>query len=420
MFKIIPVENKKQLKQFIQFQIDLYKDCPYFVPTLISDELRNLNPKTSPYMQNGEAEAQCFLCVDENDKIVGRVCGIISHIYNEKNKEKRVRISRFDTIDNIEVAKMLLESVENWGRERGMEVIHGPLGFNDMEREGLLIEGFDLISTYNTQYYYPYYQKLVESLGYEKEVDWIEHRFKQNDTSDERMKRVGAAVAKRLRIHELEIKSINWLVKNYYNEIFDVLDEAYGTLYGTVPITQQVRDSLVGQFKLILNKDLISILVDDVTGKIVAVGIMFPCISKSVQKAKGKLFPFGWMGVLKEIKHFDVIEMGLIGVRREYQNKGVTAIIFHKCIDRLRAKYDFKYCETNLELEDNYKIQKLFEKDFDIKQVRRRRCYYKSLNGQKVTLHKAITMDAEIPEKLANEQKTTKKKKSYKKDKKIF
>ncbi len=389
MYLIEPVKTKKQLKQFVKFQLDLYKGCEYFVPPFASDEMLNLDPSRSPYQRSG-ATAQCFLCRDNSGRIVGRVCGIVSHLYNEKNNEKRVRVSRFDCIDDAEVAKLLFEAVENWGREQGMEEIHGPLGFTDMEREGLLIEGFDTISTLNTQYYYPYFEKMFVDNGYQKEVDWIEYRFWRTKSSDARTGRLSDTIEKRAGIHELEIKSIPWLIKNYYDEIFDVLDEAYGSLYGTVPITQDIRESVVGQFKLILKKDLISILVDE-NERVVGVGILMPSIAQSVHDCNGKLFPFGWMKVLHELNHPKALEMLLIGVKKEYKDKGITSIIFHHILDRIAKHYDdIDFCETNLQLEENYKVQQLFTKAFDTKQMRRRRCYCKSLTDKPVHIKKCF------------------------------
>lgn len=389
MYIIEPVKTKKQLKQFVKFQLDLYKGCEYFVPPFASDEMLNLDPSRSPYQRSG-ATAQCFLCRDNSGRIVGRVCGIVSHLYNEKNNEKRVRVSRFDCIDDAEVAKLLFEAVENWGREQGMEEIHGPLGFTDMEREGLLIEGFDTISTLNTQYYYPYFEKMFVDNGYQKEVDWIEYRFWRTKSSDARTGRLSDTIEKRAGIHELEIKSIPWLIKNYYDEIFDVLDEAYGSLYGTVPITQDIRESVVGQFKLILKKDLISILVDE-NERVVGVGILMPSIAQSVHDCNGKLFPFGWMKVLHELNHPKALEMLLIGVKKEYKDKGITSIIFHHILDRIAKHYDdIDFCETNLQLEENYKVQQLFTKAFDTKQMRRRRCYCKSLTDKPVHIKKCF------------------------------
>ncbi len=390
MYTIEPVTTKKQLKQFVKFQLDLYKGCEYFVPPFFSDEMLYLDPQKSPYQKAG-ALAQCFLCKDESGKIVGRVCGIVSYLYNKKNNEKRVRISRFDCIDNSEVAKLLIETVENWGREQGMEEIHGPLGFADMEREGLLIEGFDTISTLNSQYYYPYFEKMFVDNGYQKEVDWIEYRFWRTKECDDRTGKLSDAIEKRAGIHELDVKSISWLVKNYYDEIFDVLDEAYGTLYGTVPITQEIRESLVGQFKMILKKDLISILVDE-NERVVGVGILMPSIAQAVHDCGGKLLPFGWIKVLKELNHPKALEMLLIGVKKEYKDKGITSIIFHHILDRIAQHYnDIDFCETNLQLEDNYKVQQLFTKSFETKQMRRRRCYCKSLTDKPVNIKKCFS-----------------------------
>lgn len=400
MYYIKPVTTKKQLRQFVNFQLELYKGCEYFVPPFVSDEMKHLDPKRSPYMGES-AEAQCYICVDETGKIVGRICAILSHDYNRKNNEKRIRISRFDCIDDIEVARLLFEAAEDWGREKGMEVVHGPLGFNDMEREGLLIEGFDTISTINSQYYYPYFERFFDELGYKKEIDWLEYRFWRNEDSDSRTGRLADAVSRRAGVKELEIKSIPWLIKNYYEEIFNVLDEAYGSLYGTVPITPEVRKSIVGQFQLILKKELVSILVDD-DGKIVGVGLLMPNLSRSIRDCGGKLFPFGWVKVLHELNHPRAIEMLLIGVKKEYKDKGITSIIFHHVLERIAKYYDdMEYAETNLQLEDNYKVQQLFTKAFDTKLMRRRRCYYKSLNGKPVKLRKCFDEEESLEPEMA-------------------
>ena len=390
MYYIERVTNKKQLKEFVNFLPKLYKGCEYFVAPFASDEMKHLDPKRSAYMIDGSAEAQCFLCRNEKGEIVGRVCGILSHAYNRKYNDKRVRISRFDCIDDDQVAKMLFDAVENWGREKGMTVIHGPMGFNDLEHEGLLVDGFNTISTANTQYYYPYYQHFFDDNGYQKEVDWLEYRFWLTNNSDERTSRLSDVVSERLGIHELEVKSIPWLIKNYYNEIFDVLDEAFEPLYGTVPITKAVRESVLSQFKTVLRKDLISVLVDK-DNHVVAAGIMMPGIAKSLKKCNSKLFPFGWIGVLRELNHPEVIEMLLIGVKKEYAGRGVTSIIFHRALDRIKKHYSYmEYAETNIQLEDNYKVQSLFNKAFETKLTRRRRCYYKSLDGKPVRIHKAF------------------------------
>ena len=389
MLKIVPVNNKKLLRKFVSFPLELYKDCPFFVPPLYDDELKALDPKKSVHI-GPDAMAQCFLCY-QDDKIVGRICGIISNLYNEKNNAHRVRISRFDCINDVEVARALFGAVEKWGLGHGMTTIHGPLGFNDLEREGLLIEGFDKNPTFESNYNFPYYQELFEKLGYTKEVDWIEFQIPMPDEIDERNTRISKIVSKRLKIHEVEVKSVGWLVDNYANKIFDLLDEAYGILYSTVPITPKVRKSLIPQFKLVLNKNLISVLVDE-NDKIVAFGLVFPSIAEGVQKAKGRLFPFGWIPILKSIKKFDVVDFALIAVHPDYQDKGVTSIIFHNMLERL-MKLNVKMAETNLQLEENEKVQQLF-KQYNPHLARRRRCYVKSLIGRELKLDKPINKNA--------------------------
>ncbi len=389
MYKIVPVTNKKLLRKFVNFPVKLYKDCPYYVPALYDDELKALDPIKSVH-QGEYATAQCFLCYKDGE-IVARACGIISNLYNEKNNAKRVRISRFDTINDLEAAKAVLTAVENWGREKGMEIIHGPLGFNDLEREGMLVEGFDKISTFETNYNFPYYQELIEKLGYTKEVDWLEFQMSVPEKCDERNARLAEVVSKRLGIHELEIKSIGWLLKNYYDKIFDLLDEAYGVLYGTIPITMRVRQSLVSQFKMVLNKNLISVLVDK-DDRVVGFGLIFPSIAKGVQKAKGRLFPFGWIPVLRSIKKYENVDFALIGVRQDYQDKGITSIIFHNVLQRF-IDHGVKMAETNPQLEENEKVQQLFT-IYNPTQVRRRRCYVKSLTGKELTLAKPINKNA--------------------------
>lgn len=407
MLKIVPVTTKHQLRQFVEFPLKLYKGNPFYVPALFSDEMKNLNPKTSIHLGD-EAECQCFLCF-KGKEIVARVCGIISHLYNEKNNEKRMRISRFDCINDYEVAKAILNAVETWGRSKGMEIVHGPLGFNDLDREGLLIEGFDQICTFESQYSYPYYPELLEKLGYKKEVDWIEWQIQIPEKSDERNARIAKAVQKRLDIHEVELKNINQLIKNYYDQIFDLLDDAYGKLYGTVPITQRVRTGLIAQFKLILNKNLVSVLVDK-KNNVVGFGLVFPSIAKAVNQTKGKLFPFGWIKLLHAIHHFDTIDLALIAVSPEYQDKGLTAIIFNNMLSRMaEMKCGIKMAETNLQLEENEKIQQLF-KNYEHEQVRRRRCYVKSLTGKELNLAKSINKNAKKLINISSEVKKPTKK----------
>ncbi len=376
MITVAPVTTKAQLKKFVDFQPKLYKGNKFYVPPIRADEIAVFTPKKSVHLGE-EAEAQCFL-IYQDKKIVGRVAGIIQHNYNKKFNQKRARISRLDFIDNYEVAKATLDAVERWAKEKGMDSIHGPLGFNDLEREGLLVDGFDKISTFETQYSYPYYYPLMEKCGYKKDVDWIEYQIKIPKTeTDARAYKLADMVAKRLNIHEVQPKSTKALVDKYYQQIFDLLDEAYSDLYATVPLTQKVRDGLLGQFKLLIDKDFISVVVDK-DDNVVGVGIAFPAIATGMQKNEGKLFPFGFIPVLKNLHNPEVVDLALIGVKKEYRDKGVTAIIFRNMTRRLMDR-GVKMAETNCQLEDNFHIQSILSKDYEYTLARRRRCYVKNL-----------------------------------------
>ena len=376
MITVVPVTTKKQLKQFVDFQPKLYKGNKYYVPPIRSDELQVFTPKKSVHLGE-DAKAQCFL-VFKDGKIVGRVAGIIQHNYNKKFNEKKARISRLDFINDFEVAKATLDAVEAWAKSEGMDSIHGPLGFNDLEREGLLVEGFDKLSTFETQYSFPYYYPMLEKCGYKKDVDWLEYQIKVPSTiPDVRASKLADLIAKRLNIHEVQPKSTAELVNNYYQQIFDLLDEAYSELYATVPLTQKVRDGLLVQFKLLIDKDFISVIVDK-DDNVVAVGIAFPAIAKGMQKAKGRILPLGFIPILHSIQHPEVVDLALIGVKKEYRDKGVTALIFRNMTERLINR-GVKILETNCQLEDNCQVQSIFNKDYETTLVRRRRSYIKNL-----------------------------------------
>ena len=374
MIEIVPVTTKKQLKKFVDFQIDLYKDNPYYVPPLRGDEINMLTPGKSPHL-SGDAECQCFLAYKDG-KIVGRGAGIVQHLYNKKHNVKYARISRLDFIDDYEVSKAIIEAIENWAKEKGMNTMHGPLGFNDLEREGMLIEGFDKLSTFEMLYNHPYYQTHIEKLGYKKDVDWIECQIDLPPQIDERNSRVAKAVAKRSGLTEVRLNKKE-LLNKYANKIFDALDKAYSPLYGTVPLTDKVRVSLLKQFNLVLDTDFIVVLVDK-EDNLAGFGLAFPSLAKAVQQTRGRLFPFGFIKVLKALKKCDTIDLALICVPEEYAKTGAAAIIFDNMFARF-IKRGIKIAETNAQLETNFKIQSLFNKAFNTKQKTRRRSYIKEL-----------------------------------------
>jgi len=373
MIEIKNVVTKSDIKKFVNFPHKLYKGVPYFVPFLNVDEKNKFNPdKNESY---DDCIVQSFLA-SKDGKVVGRICGIVQKLYNEKNMQKRVRFSRFDCINDKNVSKALFCAVEKWSKEQGMEVIHGPMGYNDLDREGLLVEGFDQMSTYEEQYNFDYYPELIEDYGFKKEVDWIEYRIFAPKERNEKIDRIADVVSRRFKLKIVTPKSIKWFVKNYKQQFFDTLDAAYSPLYGVVPFSEKTKESLIDQFGLFLNKDFIIGVVNE-ENKLIGFGLVFPSLSEAVSKSKGKIFPFGIFRILKQMKKPKTIDLGLIAIRPEYQNKGVNAMIMSHMINGMIEK-KIKYAETNLMLEDNTRIQGQWSV-FDYIQHKRRRSYFKKI-----------------------------------------
>lgn len=375
MVEIKEVKTKKQIKEFINFPLDLYKGNEYFVPPLYGDE-KNIFKKDFAYSDQTEC---IYYNAYKNDKIVGRISGIIQLASNKKNNEKRVRFTRFDAINDQEVADRLFSAVEKWAKDKGMNTIVGPLGFSDLEREGLLVEGFDQISTFEEQYNYEYYQTLIENYGFVKEVDWLESKLYLPDDYKEkleRLDRLSSLMMKRYNLKFGESKNTNEFIKQYAEQFFNILDETYDKLYGTVPFTDKTRKMMISNFKLIINVKNVAVIVDE-NDKVVCFGICFPSLGKAVQKSKGHLTPSALIRLLKAIKKPKVIDLGLIGVLPEYQNKGIASAIVAKVMKMLA--YDgIEYAETNLNLEDNKNIQNQW-KVFNAIQHKRRRAYVKPI-----------------------------------------
>ena len=372
MIQIKEVTKKKEQKQFIDFPLELYKDSPYFVPPLYGDE-KSMFKKNFVYQDC--CDIVNFLAY-EDGKVVGRIQGIIQIAANKKNDEKRVRFNRFDAIDSQEVADALFKAVEEWAKKKGMDTVCGPLGFSDLEREGLLIEGFDQLSTFEEQYNYDYYQKLIENNGYEKEVDWTESKLYVPEEGEETLRKMTDFVMNRYHLRFGEAKNVNDFIDRYADELFELLDKGYEHLYGTVPFTQGMKDQIISSFKLIVDLEHVAVILDE-NDKVVCLGVCFPSIAKAVQKSKGKLTPAALIRILKAIKHPKVIDLGLIAVDEKYMNRGVSTIFSTELIKMLK-KDGIEYAETNLNLEENYAIQNQWKR---FKQVRhkRRRAFMKKL-----------------------------------------
>lgn len=372
MITVREVKTKKEQKQFIDFPLELYRDCPYFVPPLYGDEKSMFKPD---FTYNDCCDIINFLAFD-HDKVVGRIQGIIQRAANKKNNEKRVRFTRFDTIESLEVAEKLFGAVEAWAKRKGMDTICGPLGFSDLEREGLLVEGFDRLSTFEEQYNYAYYGELIEKLGFEKEVDWTESKIYPPDTDDGTMRKMADFVMKRYNLHFGQAKNINDFIDKYGDDFFGLIDRGYENLYGTVPFTEAMKNEIIKSFKLIVDLKHVAIILDE-NGKAVCIGVCFPSIAKAVQKSKGKLTPLALIRLLKAIKHPSVIDFGLIAVDPTYLNRGVSTAISAEILKILQDE-NIEYAETNLNLEDNAAIQNQWKRFKEVKH-KRRRAYVKKL-----------------------------------------
>lgn len=372
MITISEVKTKKDIKEFIEFPLRLYKGNPYFVPPLYGDEKALFKPNNT---YSEQAESIFFIARDENGKTVGRIHGILQRVSNEKWKQKRVRFTRFDSIDDQEVADALFESVENWAREKGMDTVVGPLGFSDLEREGLLIEGFDQLSTFEEQYNFPYYQRLIENRGYVKEVDWVERKLYAPEHWDERISRISGMMMKKLGLRFGTAKNAHDFVKKYGDKFFEILDTTYVGIYQSVPFSEKMKRSLLKSFELIISPQYTAVILDK-DDNVVCFGICFPSIAKAVQKSGGRLTPAAIVKLLHAIRHPKVIDLGLIGVLPEYQGKAIATAIINGVHDMLKS--GIEYAETNLNLETNASIQNQW-KVFDSEIHKRRRSFVKQL-----------------------------------------
>lgn len=368
------VSSPKELKTFICFNYELYKNNPYSVPDLYDDMLNTFSPQKNAAFEF--CEADYFLAYKDN-KVVGRVAAIINRRANETWNKKEVRFGWIDFTDDLEVSSALLKQVEEWGKERGMEAMVGPLGFTDMDAEGMLIEGYDQLSTMSTIYNYPYYPKHLEQLGFEKEADWVEFKLTVPDKLPDKFVRISEIILQKYKLKIKKIKRSEIKKGNYGQKIFDLINEAYAPLYGYSQMTQGQIDQYIKMYLPLIDLRMVS-LVEDEAGNLVAAGISMPSLSRALQKAKGKMLPFGWWHLLKALffKKADVLDLLLVGVKPEYQSKGVNALLFYDLVP-VYQQMGFKYGESNPELEENKKVQAQWSA-FEAVQHKRRRAYKKT------------------------------------------
>lgn len=374
MVEIRQVESPNDMKRFIRFPFDLYRGNPYWVPPLLADEMHTLSPNRNPAFAH--CRARYWLALRDH-RVVGRIAGIINDQYPAIWGKKWARFGWIDFIDAYEVSGALLGAVEEWARSNGMEAVHGPMGFCGLDREGMLIEGFDELGTMATIYNYPYYPVHLERLGYVKDTDMVEYELDGKSEIHERVERISEMVMSRGGYRFVDAKRAKDLLP-YAQEVMSLLNEAYAHIYGTVPLSEDQKKGLIQQYFPFLSPDLAKILLDK-EGKVAAFGIAMPSLSRALQKAKGRLFPFGFIHILRAMRRNDRLDLLLIAVRPELQGKGVNAAIM-TAIAKGAYRRGIVKAETNPEWEENDKVQSQW-KSFSTRQHKRRRIFVKYLNA---------------------------------------
>lgn len=370
------VTTRRELKRFIRFNYELYKRNPYSVPDLYDDMLNTFNRKKNAAFEFCDAD---YFLAYRDGRLVGRVAAIINHRANRTWNKQEVRFGWIDFIDDDEVSEALIRTVEQWGRERGMTRITGPLGFTDMDAEGMLVEGFDQLGTMATLYNYPYYPRHIERLGFEKDVDWVEYKIFVPDAIPEKYRRIADLIRRKYELKIKKYTSGRKIARDYGQAIFELINEAYTPLYGYSALTQRQIDQYVRMYLPILDLRMVT-LVTDRDDRLVAVGISMPSLSEALQKSHGRLLPFGWYHLLKALffkRRARMLDLLLVAVKPEYQNKGVNALLFADLIP-VYQQLGFEYAESNLELELNGKVQAQWEY-FRTEQHKRRRAFTKEI-----------------------------------------
>ena len=374
--EIKQVTNRKELKQFVQFYYDLYRGNNYAVPYLFFDEMTTLRKDKNPSFECCEAE---YFMAFRDGKMVGRVAAIINRRANERWNCHQVRFGWFDFIDDTAVSTALLQAVEQWGRSKGMNEIAGPLGFIDTDREGMLVDGFDQLSTMYVNYNHPYYPQHMEQLqGFQKANDWVEMKVKVPDEVPAKFAKITEMVSKRygLRVHKF---TRNELIKEGWGrKTFDLLNATYKDLYGFSQLSDRQIDKLVNDYIQIADLNLVTAVMDG--DKMVGFGITFPSFSEAMQKTRdGRFLPFGWWHLLKVLKWHKtpLVDLLLIGVLPEYRGKGANALIFDDLI-RWFQRYHFEYAITGPQMESNEGVLSQWQY-LEATPYRRHRCYRKLL-----------------------------------------
>ena len=367
MVEIREVKTRSDLRKFVNYPNVLYRDVPQYIPSMIGDDLSDWNPKKNPAFSY--CEAKCWLAWRDG-KIVGRIGAILSKRANEKWGLKRMRFTQVDFIDDAEVSDALFRVVEDYAREKGCDEVHGPLGFTDLDREGMLVEGFDRRSMFITYYNHPYYIDHLTRLGYVKDVDWVEMLIDvpRDERTITRMAKLSERVMKYSNLHVAELKSRRDY-KPWIEKVFRLVNTAYSGLYGTVPLDERQITRYAKKFIPLINPELACFVLDDVAA---------PSMALALKKSNGRLFPLGWIGVLRALKVNDTLDLFLVAVTPEYQNKAVNAIMMNHVLKGC-LKMGIRKAETGPQLETNHQVQSQWN-FFKTEQHKRRRCFVKHLD----------------------------------------
>lgn len=367
------VRTKSELKKFIWFGINMYKDCPFAAPPLMMDDLMNLSKGKNPALDFCDT---AYFLAYRGSKIAGRIAGIIHPVANETWNHKNARFGWVDFIDDMEVSKALFDAVGSWAKSKGMEHLHGPLGFTDLDNEGALIEGYDKMGTLATIYNYPYYIRHYEQLGFIKEADWNEYLITVPEVFPERFFRVAEIVKQKYKLRPLKLKSKKEVVDKYAKKIFDLLNVSYQDLFGFTKLNEAQIYFYIKLYFSFFRLDTVVLVVNE-NDELIALGIAMPSFTKALQKAKGKLLPFGWLYMLQALNKNDLIDLYLMSVHPDYQGKGVNAIVFAEMMPNA-AKNGYKFAETNPELETNTKMSSQWD-NFEHVNHKKRRVFIKKL-----------------------------------------
>ncbi len=361
------------MKAFIDFPYALYKGNKYNIPALRFDEAATLDKKKNPAFDHCDAR---YWLAYQQGKVVGRIAGIYNKAYVAKWKNNYLRFGWIDFTEDVRVPRALLGAVETWAKEINCTAVHGPLGFTDLDYEGMLVEGFEELGTMATIYNYPYYPVMMEQLGYGKAVDWVEYRIKIPVQTADHIQKIAELVKKRYQLHTIHLKKTKDLLP-YAKEVFQLINETYTGLYGVVELTERQVAYYTKMYFSMIRPEFITLIADK-NNKLVGFGVTMPSLSAALQKANGSLFPFGFIHLLKALKKNSEADLMLLGVDKAYQGKGVNALVLQQTNEAFN-KRGILYAESNPELEMNTKVQSIWD-HFDARQHKRRRCFIKQLS----------------------------------------